>query len=654
MFILRSNFSPKGDQPKAIERLVKGLKSGFLDQVLLGVTGSGKTFTIANVIAQVNKPTLVISHNKTLAAQLYSEFKELFPENAVSYFISFYDYYQPEAYIPSTDTYIEKDCSINDEIDRLRLEAAASLMTRKDVIVVASVSCIYNLGSPSDWHESIIKLSCGDVIERDGFLSELVRLQYKRNNASPQKGEFRVKGEVIDLFPSQAEDIIRLSLFGDEIEKILIIDPLTKEKRETNSVVIYPAKHFLTNAERLRQALRTISDELVERIKYFKDRNKLIEAQRIEERTRFDIEMLRETGYCHGIENYSRHLSGRKPGERPYTLIDYFPDDFLVIIDESHVTIPQLKGMYEGDKARKKALIDYGFRLPSAYDNRPLRFDEFLSLTHQKIYISATPDSYELSLSQQVVEQIVRPTGIVDPRVEVRPEENQIENLIQEITKRTEKNQRVLVTTITKRLAEDLADYLARKGLMVRYLHSDIESLKRVEILQDLRLGNFDVLVGINLLREGLDLPEVSLVAVLDADKEGFLRSETSLIQVFGRCARNIDGCVIMYADRITNSMKKAMDETERRRKKQIEYNRINNITPKTIEKNITDYLEVKRRAGDEKIEIGIESSDPWTMIEFLEEEMKKAAETLEYEKAALFRDKIFEIKRVLRKRRNS
>ncbi|MEW6680263.1 MAG: excinuclease ABC subunit UvrB [bacterium] len=646
MFKIKSNLKPKGDQPEAIKSLVKGLNSGFSNQTLLGVTGSGKTFTIANVIAQVNKPTLVISHNKTLAAQLYSEFKELFPENAVSYFISFYDYYQPEAYIPSTDTYIEKDCSINDEIDRLRLEAAGSLMTRKDVIVVASVSCIYNLGSPSDWHESIIKLSCGDVIERDGVLSELVRLQYKRNNVSPQRGEFRVKGEVIDLFPSQAEDIIRLSLFGDEIEKILIIDPLTKEKKETNSVVIYPAKHFLTNAERLRQALRTISDELVERIKYFKDKDKLIEAQRIEERTRFDIEMLRETGYCHGIENYSRHLSGRKPGERPYTLIDYFPDDFLVIIDESHVTIPQLKGMYEGDKARKKALIDYGFRLPSAYDNRPLRFDEFLSLTHQKIYISATPDSYELNLSQQVVEQIVRPTGIVDPMVEVRGEEKQIEDLMQEIRKRAEKNQRVLVTTITKRLAEDLTDYLVRKGLMVRYLHSDIESLKRVEILQDLRLGNFDVLVGINLLREGLDLPEVSLVAVLDADKEGFLRSETSLIQVFGRCARNIDGCVIMYADRITNSMKKAMDETERRRKKQIEYNRINNITPKTIEKNITDYLEVKRKAGDGKIEIGIQSSDPWTMIEFLEDEMKKAAENLEYEKAALFRDKIFEIKK--------
>jgi len=650
MFNLISPFKPKGDQPSAIERLSSGIKNGFTDQVLLGVTGSGKTFTIANVIANVNKPTLVISHNKTLAAQLYSEFKELFPENAVCYFISFYDYYQPEAYIPSTDTYIEKDCSINDEIDRLRLEATSALMTRNDVIVVASVSCIYNLGSPSDWYSSIIKLSIGDCIDRDGFLSELVRLQYKRNNTSPERGEFRVKGEIIDIFPSQGEKIIRLELFGDEIEGISIINPLTKEKKGANSVVIFPAKHFLTNQERLRQALRSIEDELIERIKYFKDKGKLIEAQRIEERTRFDMEMLRETGYCHGIENYSRHLSQRRPGERPYTLLDYFPPDFLTIIDESHMTIPQLKGMYEGDKSRKKALIDYGFRLPSAYDNRPLNFQEFLSLVGQKIYVSATPDEYEINKSQQIVEQIVRPTGIVDPMVEVRKEEGQIEDLIGEIEKRVKKNQRVLVTTITKRLAEDLADYLTRKNLRTRYLHSDIEPLKRVEILQDLRLGNFDCLVGINLLREGLDLPEVSLVAILDADKEGFLRSKSSLIQVFGRCARNIDGCVIMYADRITDSMKGAIKETEKRRKKQLEYNKINNITPKTIEKNITDYLEVKRKTRDERIEIGIESKDPWTMIEFFEKEMKKHAENLEYEKAALFRDKIIEIKRKLKK----
>ncbi len=650
-FKLRSNFKPTGDQPEAIWKLVDGLKSGFSDQTLLGVTGSGKTFTIANVIAQVNKPTLVISHNKTLAAQLYSEFKELFPENAVSYFISFYDYYQPEAYIPSSDTYIEKDCSINSEIDRLRLEATSALMIRKDVIVVSSVSCIYSLGSPQDWHESIIKLSCRDCIDRDGFLSELVRLQYKRNNTSPERGEFKVRGETIDIFPSQAEEIVRLQLFGDEIEKIFIISPIIKERKPVDSIVIYPAKHFLTNQERLRSALRAIEEECIERIKYFKDIGKLIEAQRIEERTRFDMEMLRETGYCHGIENYSRHLSQRGKGERPSTLIDFFPVDFLTIIDESHVSIPQIRGMYAGDNARKKSLIEYGFRLPSAYDNRPLKFEEFLFLTPQKIYISATPDEYELNLSQQVVEQITRPTGIIDPMVEVRSEENQIEDLTREIEKRVEKNNRVLVTTITKRLAEDLADYLTRKGLQVRYLHSDIESLKRVEILQDLRLGRFDVLVGINLLREGLDLPEVSLVAVLDADKEGFLRSATSLIQVFGRCARNIDGCVIMYADRITNSMKKAMQETERRRKKQIEYNRINNITPKTIEKNITDYLEVKRKVREDKIEIGIESDDPWTVIEFLEQEMKKSADNLEYEKAALFRNKIFEIKRGLKKK---
>lgn len=643
MFKLRSPFKPKGDQPEAIERLSSGIKNGFSDQVLLGVTGSGKTFTIANVISNVNKPTLVISHNKTLAAQLYSEFKELFPENAVCYFISFYDYYQPEAYIPSSDIYIEKDCSINAEIDRLRLLTTSALMTRNDVIVVASVSCIYTLGSPSDWHSSMIKLSKGDCLDRDGFLRELARLQYKRNNVSPERGEFRVKGEIIDIFPSTQEEIIRLQLFGDEIERILIIDPKTQERDEIHSVIIYPAKHFLTNAERLRQALESIEEELIERIKYFKEQGKFIEAQRIEERTRFDIEMLRETGYCHGIENYSRHLSQRKPGERPYTLLDYFPNDFLVIIDESHVTIPQLRGMYEGDRARKKSLIDYGFRLPSAYDNRPLNFSEFLSLTNQKIYVSATPGEYEIERSQQIVEQIVRPTGIVDPIVKVKSTENQIKDLIGEIKDRVKKNQRVLVTTITKRLAEDLADYLTKEGLRVRYLHSDIEALKRIEILQDLRLGAFDCLVGINLLREGLDLPEVSLVAVLDADREGFLRSATSLIQIFGRCARNVDGCVIMYADTITDSMKKAIDETKRRREKQIAYNKKHNITPKTIEKNITDYLEVKRKAPLD-IEIGIESDDPWTMIEFFEEQMKRCAENLEYEKAAFFRDKIFEI----------
>lgn len=649
MFKLRSNFKPTGDQPKAIEKLSCGIKNGFSDQVLLGVTGSGKTFTIANVISNVNKPTLVISHNKTLAAQLYAEFKELFKENAVCYFISFYDYYQPEAYIPSSDIYIEKDCAINAEIDRLRLLATSALMTRQDVIVVASVSCIYNLGSPSDWHESMIKLSKGDCLQRDSFLRELVRLQYKRNNISVERGEFRVKGEIIDLFPSIGGEIIRLQLFEEKIEKMLIIDPKTQERKEIDRTIIYPAKHFLTNAERLKAALNSIESELCERIKYFKDRGKFIEAQRIEERTRFDMEMLRETGYCHGIENYSRHLSQRAPGERPYTLLDYFPHDFLVIIDESHVTIPQIRGMYEGDRARKKSLIDYGFRLPSAYDNRPLNFSEFLSLTHQKIYVSATPAEYEIKRSKQVCEQIVRPTGIVDPQVEVRETKHQIDDLIKEIKKRQEKGQRVLITTITKRLSEDLADYLTREGLRVRYLHSDIEALKRIEVLRDLRLGYFDCLVGVNLLREGLDLPEVSLVAILDADKEGFLRSATSLIQVFGRCARNIDGCVIMYADTITDSMKEAIDETQRRREKQIEYNKKNNITPKTIEKNITDYLEVKRKQKP-SIEIEIGETDPLTMIEFLHEQMKRSAENLEYEKAALFRDKIFEIKKVLKK----
>ncbi|HAW50094.1 TPA: excinuclease ABC subunit B [bacterium] len=647
----RSKFKPTGDQPNAIAELVDGIRKDFSNQVLLGVTGSGKTFTMANVIAQVNKPTLVISHNKTLAAQLYSEFKELFPENAVCYFVSFYDYYQPEAYIPSTDTYIEKDCDINEEIDRLRLGATSALMTRNDVVIVASVSCIYNLGSPEDWQESTISFSVSDTLDRNSLLSELVRLQYKRNDISPKRGEFRVKGEIMDIFPSHSEKTIRLEFFSDEIERIAIIDLLTKEKTYVNKAVIYPAKHFLTSQSRLKRALQTIEEELIEREKWFRERNKLIEAQRIVERTRFDMEMLQTTGYCHGIENYSRHLSGRKEGEPPATLLDYFPSDFLTIIDESHVTIPQLRGMYEGDRARKKNLIDYGFRLPSAYDNRPLRFDEFLSKVDQKIYVSATPDEYELGISQRVVEQLVRPTGVVDPVIEIRKEEGQIPYLISEIKKRVEKNQRVLVTTLTKRLAEDLADYLSKEGIDCMYLHSDIETIKRVEILRDLRLGRYSVLVGINLLREGLDLPEVSLVAIFDADKEGFLRSYTSLIQVFGRCARNIDGRVIMFADEMTESMRKAIVETERRRKKQEEYNRINNITPQTIQKNITEYLEAKRKVSP-KIEIGVESKDPWAMIEILEDEMKKAADNLEFEKAALFRDKFFEIKNELKKKR--
>ncbi len=649
-FKLSTAFKPKGDQPEAIAQLVNGLKKGYTDQTLLGVTGSGKTFTIANVIEQYKKPTLVISHNKTLAAQLYGELSDLFPENAVCYFVSFYDYYQPEAYIPQTDTYIEKDCNINKEIDRLRLEATSALMSRNDVIIIASVSCIYSLGSPEDWRSSIITLNRSDEIDREGFLYELVRLQYQRNDLEPQRGEFRVKGDTIEVFPSHTEKPIRIELFGDEIEKIAIINPVTKDKTTVDKFILFPVKHFIADGERLRSAIGSIEEELIEREKWFLEKGKLIEAQRIGERTRQDLEMLQATGYCHGIENYSKHLSKRLEGERPTTLIDYFPKDFLMVMDESHVSVPQINAMYEGDKARKKSLIDYGFRLPSAYDNRPLKAEEFWAFNVQKIYLSATPAEYETKKSQQIVEQIIRPTGLVDPEIILRKQEGQIPDLIREIKQRAERKERTLVTTLTKRMAEDLADYLAREGIVVRYLHSEIDTLKRVEILRDLRLGLFDCLVGINLLREGLDLPEVSLVAILDADKEGFLRSQTSLIQVFGRCARHISGKVIMYAEGMTGSMKRAIEETDRRRKIQQEYNRVHHITPKSIEKLVTEYLPITK-IQEPRIKYKI-TGDPFDAIEELEEEMKKAADNLEYERAASLRDELFRLKKGLKKSR--
>ena len=647
-FKLNTPFKPKGDQPEAIAQLVDGLRKGYTDQVLLGVTGSGKTFTIANVIEQINKPTLVISHNKTLAAQLYSELSDLFPENAVCYFVSFYDYYQPEAYIPQTDTYIEKDCNINKEIDRLRLEATSALMSRNDVIIVASVSCIYSLGSPEDWRSSIITLNRSEEINREGFLYELVRLQYSRNDLEPQRGEFRVKGDTIEVFPSHTEKPIRIELFDERIEKIAIVNPITKDKTPVDRFILFPVKHFIADGKRLRHAIGSIEEELVEREKWFLEKGKLLEAQRIGERTRQDLEMLQATGYCHGIENYSKHLSQRATGERPTTLIDYFPKDFLMVMDESHVSIPQINAMYEGDKARKKSLIDYGFRLPSAYDNRPLKAEEFWAITSQKIYLSATPAEYETKKSQQVVQQIIRPTGLIDPEISLRKTEGQIPDLKEEIKQRAERKERTLVTTLTKRMAEDLADYLSKEGLNVRYLHSEIETLKRVEILRDLRLGLFDCLVGINLLREGLDLPEVSLVAILDADKEGFLRSQTSLIQVFGRCARHISGKVIMYAEEVTGSMKRAIEETDRRRKIQQEYNRKHHITPRGIEKLVTEHLPTTR-IREPRIEYKI-TGDPFDAIEELEEEMKKAADNLEYERAAYLRDELFRLKKSLRK----
>ena len=653
-FKLVSEYQPQGDQPKAIRELVDGLDSGLPKQTLLGVTGSGKTYTMAKIIAEVNRPTLVIAHNKTLAAQLYGEFKEFFPENAVEYFVSYYDYYQPEAYIAHTDTYIEKDAQINEEIEKLRHSATSALLERRDVIIVASVSCIYGLGSPEDYREQTLSLRVGQIYDRDFILRKLVDIQYERNDVNFVRGTFRVRGDVIEILPaSVAEKAIRIELFGDEIDRILEIDVLTGEiLGQRKHVSIFPASHYVTAPEYLEIALKNIEAELELRLKEFKKQDKLLEAQRIEQRTRYDLEMIREVGFCTGIENYSRHLTGRQPGEPPYTLLDYFPEDFLVFIDESHVTVPQIGGMYEGDRSRKTNLVNFGFRLPSALDNRPLKFPEFEEKVNQVIFVTATPGPYELEKSNQIVEQIIRPTGLVDPEIEVRPVKGQIDDLYDEIRLRVERDERVLITTLTKKMAEDLTDYFKELGLRVRYLHSEIKTIERMEILRDLRLGEFDVLVGINLLREGLDLPEVSLVAILDADKEGFLRSERSLIQTIGRAARNAHGKVIMYADVITGSMKKAIDETNRRRKIQMEFNKTHNITPQTIKKSVRDVIEATQVAekgpeytiSQDKIDSMTKKELQKYIIE-LEKEMHQAARDLQFEKAAQLRDIIFELK---------
>jgi excinuclease ABC subunit B len=656
-FKLVSKFKPAGDQPKAIKQLVEGIKKGYKHQVLLGVTGSGKTFTLANVIAQVQKPTLVISHNKTLAAQLYSEFKEFFPENAVEYFISYYDYYQPEAYIPETDTYIEKDASINEQIDRLRLKATTSLLSRDDVIVVASVSCIYNIGSPEDFKNLCIYLEVGKKISIDFLTNELVKIRYERNNIDFKRNTFRYQGNIIDIWPSYLENYIRIRIEDDEIVYIKEYKPLTNQLvSEHKKFYIYPASHFVTTPPKFEEALKNIKEELKERVEYFKSQGKLLEAERIYRRTMNDLELLETTGFCHGIENYSRHLSGRKPGERPYCLIDYFPKDFLCIIDESHVTIPQIYGMYEGDKSRKQTLVDYGFRLPSALDNRPLKFDEFLSLLNYVIYSSATPAEWEINISKnRVVEQIIRPTGLVDPPVEIRPAKNQVNDVKKEINKVVKEKGRVLVNTLTKRTAEDLADYLLSEGYRVKYVHSDLDALTRINIIKDLRKGEFDVLVGVNLLREGLDLPEVTLVAIFDADKEGFLRNETTLIQLAGRAARNVNSKIILYADKITKSIKNAVEEMERRRKIQLEYNKKHNITPKSIVKAVKEYEEFQYIASkkhyyevsDLKLEYVSKQNIPH-LIKFFEQEMKKCAELLDFETAIMYREKIKMLKEMM------
>ena len=647
MFKLHSEYKPTGDQPRAIEYLSNGIKQGKKFQTLLGVTGSGKTFTMANIIQNVQKPTLVLAHNKTLAGQLYSEFKEFFPENHVEYFVSYYDYYQPESYIPSSDTYIEKDASINDEIDKLRHSATASLFESKDVIIVSSVSCIYGLGDPIDYENMIISLRPGMQKSRDEVLKKLVKMQYTRNELDFKRGTFRAKGDIVEIYPSdQSESAIRVEFWGDEIEKISEINPLTGKAIGTRvHVMIFPNSHYVTTKEKMDRAIGTIEEELEERIKFFKDQGKLIEAQRIEERTNFDIEMMKETGFCQGIENYSRHISGREPGSPPFTLFDYFPKDFLLLIDESHATIPQVRAMYNGDKARKDSLVNYGFRLPSAYDNRPLTFKEFEERINQVVFVSATPAEYEKEHSKDnVVEQIIRPTGLLDPKIEVKPIENQIDDLIEQIRERTERNERVLVTTLTKKMAEDLTDYLKNVDIKVNYMHSDIKALERMEIIRNLRLGEFDVLVGINLLREGLDIPEVSLVAILDADKEGFLRSERSLIQTIGRAARNTNGKVIMYADELTESMEKAISETNRRREIQMKYNEEHGITPQTINKSVRDtikatVLEDVSSEYDIKKDENIEE-----IITKLTDEMLKCASKMEFEKAAELRDKIKEL----------
>jgi len=649
-FKITTDLIPKGDQPQAIEILTDGVIKGNRYQTLLGVTGSGKTFTLAHVINNINRPTLVISHNKTLAAQLYSEFKELFPENAVEYFVSYYDYYQPEAYVPQTDTYIEKDASINEELDKLRLSATSSLMARRDVIIVASVSCIYGLGSPEDYVELLVFLEKGQKVLRDDILRKLVNIYYSRNDIDFSRGKFRVRGDVIEIFPAYEDKAIRVELSDDIITRLREIDPLTgKTVCEIDKVAVYPAKHFVTTEDKIEKAIESIKQELGGRLKELRDENKLLEVQRLETRTNYDIEMLKELGYCAGIENYSRHLSGRLPGSRPYCLIDYFPDDFLVIIDESHVMMPQLRGMYEGDYSRKKTLVEYGFRLPSALDNRPLKFGEFEELAKQIIFASATPAEYEFKKSTVVAEQIIRPTGLVDPEIVVKPSEGEIDDLIAEINKRAKRKERILVTTLTKRMAEDLAAYLKDVGIQVKYLHSEIDVIERVEILRDLRLKKFDCLVGINLLREGIDLPEVSLVAVLDADKEGFLRSQTSLIQIAGRAARNVNGKVILYADTITGSMERALKESDRRRKKQLEFNEKYNITPTTIKKAIREGIESYSKAKELVVEVAGEDEETHEvnqLISELEHDMELAARNLEFERAAVLRDQLFKLKK--------
>lgn len=645
-FILHSAYQPTGDQPQAIEKLAEGVLRGDKEQVLLGVTGSGKTFTMANVIARVNKPTLVLAHNKTLAAQLCSEFREFFPENAVEYFVSYYDYYQPEAYIPSTDTYIEKDSAINDSIDELRHSATSALSERRDVIIVASVSCIYSLGAPEDYRSMMEPLRPGMHIERDALLERLVALQYERNDIQFVRNKFRVRGDVVEIFPANQEDTaIRVEFFGDEIDRISEMNPLTGERKaDLQYVSIYSASHYIVPPEKMETAIGEIERELDERVDYFKKEGKLLEAERILQRTRYDIEMLREIGFCKGIENYSRTLTGRAPGSMPYTLLDYFPDDFLLFVDESHVTLPQVRGMYGGDFARKKSLVDFGFRLPSAYDNRPLNFDEFYGHIHQAVYVSATPGEFERDHATQTVEQIIRPTGLTDPEIFVKPVEGQIDDLMEEIRLRTAKGERTLVTTLTKKMAEDLTHFLEENGIKVRYMHHDIDTMERMEIIRDLRLGEFDVLVGINLLREGLDIPEVSLVAILDADKEGFLRSETSLVQTIGRAARNAGGQVIMYADAVTPSMENAIRETNRRREIQMQYNKEHGITPRTIVKEVRELIDIRTHKDVPKDLKKLSRAERAQMIDQLKKEMKNAAKLLEFEHAAYLRDRIAEL----------
>ena len=654
-FILKAPYKPTGDQPQAIEQLVKGFKEGNQCQTLLGVTGSGKTFTMANVIEQLQKPTLVIAHNKTLAAQLYGEFKEMFPDNAVEYFVSYYDYYQPEAYVPSTDTYIAKDSAINEEIDKLRLSATAALSERKDVIIISSVSCIYGIGSPKDYQNMIVSLRPGMEKDRDEVIRSLIDMQYDRNEMDFHRGTFRVRGDVVEIIPAYESDVaIRVEFFGDEVDRITEVDVLTGEiKRELNHIALYPASHYVVPMERILEASKDIEEELQEQVTFFKSEDKLLEAQRISERTNFDLEMMKETGFCSGIENYSRHLAGLKPGEPPYTLMDYFGDDYLIIIDESHITVPQIRGMYAGDQSRKSTLVDYGFRLPSAKDNRPLNFEEFEERIDQVMFVSATPGPYEESHELLRAEQIIRPTGLLDPYVEVRPVEGQIDDLIGEVNREVEKHNKILVTTLTKRMAEELTDYMRDMGIRVKYLHSDIDTLERTEIIRDMRLDVFDVLVGINLLREGLDIPEISLVAILDADKEGFLRSETSLIQTIGRAARNAEGHVIMYADSITDSMGRAIEETQRRREIQEQYNKEHGITPQTIKKAVRDLISISREVAktEKTLEKDMESmsrKELEALIGKVQKQMKAAAAELNFEMAAELRDKMVELKKNL------